>query len=74
MRSVYSLGNSVGIAVNENHFGANYLTHIDSISDPDSFFEALSDLGIQSLRFPGGGITEGAFDVRTATSRPIATT
>ncbi|PRY74246.1 hypothetical protein CLV80_12024 [Yoonia maritima] len=53
-----------GIQVTANHFGANYLTHIDQLGIEHGYDTVLANLNVSTLRFPGGTVTETAFDVR----------
>jgi Ca2+-binding RTX toxin-like protein len=52
-----------GANVTSEHFGANFLTHIDQIDMSFDYADVLDELNVVSLRFPGGSITEQAFDV-----------
>ena len=54
---------SSGATVTSNHFGANFLSHIDQIDTSFDYTDVLEELNVVSLRFPGGSITEQAFDV-----------
>jgi Ca2+-binding RTX toxin-like protein len=54
---------SSGANVTSDHFGANFLTHIDQIDLSFDYIDVLDELNVVSLRFPGGSITEQAFDV-----------
>ncbi|MFC7705833.1 calcium-binding protein [Plastorhodobacter daqingensis] len=50
-------------------FGGNILFHKDRVGDQGTFDEAVDQLRLTGLRYPGGSITEDYFDIR----RPNAT-
>ena len=62
MRTKLEILGSTGLEITADHFGANYLTHIDDVND-GKFADTLDELSISALRFPGGGVVEDAFDV-----------
>ncbi|MGR3714032.1 MAG: hypothetical protein ACU0A6_13045 [Shimia sp.] len=48
--------------ISEEMFGANFVTHYDYEFTPNSAEnDVLASLGLTTLRFPGGGMTEGDF-------------
>ncbi len=47
----------------EAHFGGNILASRDDLSDETAFAELVEDLGVTSLRYPGGSLTENYFDI-----------
>ena len=50
-------------------FGGNFLFNRDELGDEPSNFNALAnDLGVESLRYPGGAITEFMFDLENPNS------
>jgi hypothetical protein len=56
-------------AVAETTFGGNFLFNRDELGDVPSNFNALAnDLGVESLRYPGGAITEFMFDLEDPNS------
>lgn len=54
---------SIGEDVNNGIFGGNFLFHKNSISDTGTFDEAAEQIGVDSLRYPGGAISEVLFDI-----------
>ncbi|QFS83716.1 hypothetical protein FIU97_13130 [Roseivivax sp. THAF40] len=45
------------------HFGGNILASRDELSDDTGFADLVDDLGVTSLRYPGGSLTENYFDI-----------
>lgn len=62
MEATLDILGSTGLQITADHFGANYLSHIDDVND-GKFDNTLKELSISALRFPGGSIIETAFDV-----------
>lgn len=62
MEATLNITGNTGLQFTVDHFGANYLTHIDDVND-GKFDNTLNELSISALRFPGGSIVESAFDV-----------
>lgn len=57
---------SIGETVTQQHFGANYLAHLENATFDGvegSFFSAAAALGIDDFRYPGGTIAEEFFDI-----------
>jgi len=59
--------NTVGDTISSNLFGGNIRADKDDISG-GTFSETTQKLGITSLRYPGGGVTETVFDVENPDS------
>ncbi|GGO39239.1 hypothetical protein GCM10010991_37800 [Gemmobacter aquaticus] len=65
-----------GSEVTSSHFGANFLFTRDSVSPEDigsgggAYINAVDELGLKLLRYPGGAITEDYFDIEHP-NRPI---
>ncbi|SFR40349.1 Hemolysin-type calcium-binding repeat-containing protein [Yoonia tamlensis] len=57
------ISGSTQFTVSSGHFGANTLTHIDQVSSSSGYSDLLETLNVNNLRFPGGTVTEQAFDV-----------
>ncbi|MHA6346409.1 hypothetical protein [Roseivivax sp. CAU 1761] len=51
-----------GKEVGEGLFGGNFLAHRDSFEEAVNYDELIDDLGVHTLRYPGGSITETYFD------------
>lgn len=49
--------------VESEMFGANILAHRDTLDEETNFAGAISELGVTSLRYPGGSLTEYYFDI-----------
>ncbi|SIS75374.1 hypothetical protein SAMN05421759_1032 [Roseivivax lentus] len=47
----------------EAHFGGNILASRDELSEETGFADLVEDLGVTSLRYPGGSLTENYFDI-----------
>lgn len=45
-------------------FGGNVLAPRTTMTGPGSYDEAVRDLGVSGLRYPGGSLTEYSFDIR----------
>ncbi|NIZ15701.1 hypothetical protein [Phaeobacter sp. HF9A] len=48
----------------QSHFGGNFLFHRDSLDGGGSYEELAEDLGLTTVRFPGGSVTEEYFDIK----------
>ncbi|MFY0312672.1 calcium-binding protein [Leisingera sp. D0M16] len=62
------------VTISSSYFGANLVTHYDTefIDPGDSHKNDVKALGVSTLRFPGGSVTESHFDManpNSATSR-----
>lgn len=44
-------------------FGGNILAHRSAMDEPQSHADAIEDLGVTGLRYPGGTLTENYFDI-----------
>jgi len=56
----------------QDQFGGNFLFHRDTLGEEGSCDELIQELGIQTVRFPGGSITEEYFDISDP-NREVAT-
>lgn len=45
------------------HFGGNILAHRDGLGEDGTYDEAVDRLGIETIRYPGGSLTERYFDL-----------
>jgi hypothetical protein len=61
-----------GQAAGHHLFGGNVLAPRTTMTGPGSYDEALRDLNVTGLRYPGGSLTEYSFDIRNPDS-PTAT-
>ncbi|WP_459430048.1 type I secretion protein [Roseivivax sp.] len=52
-----------GHAATDAHFGANILAPRAAMTGPGSYAEAIEELGVSALRYPGGSLTEAYFDI-----------
>ncbi|MGH1455001.1 MAG: hypothetical protein ACRBBV_17720 [Paracoccaceae bacterium] len=68
--TVLSANVTIGEEVNSGLFGGNFLFHRDVAGEEGTYSQTVDDLGVTGLRFPGGAITEGLFDI----NNPDATT
>jgi len=50
--------------ITKDHFGGNYLFHSYSTTNGSPADFAIKNLGLTTLRFPGGGTTEERFDIK----------
>ncbi|NDV50534.1 hypothetical protein [Salipiger sp. PrR003] len=51
-----------GKVVSEDLFGGNILAHRDTLDEAVNYDELVEDLGVHTLRYPGGSVTETYFD------------
>ena len=49
--------------ISDDHFGGNILISRDDVSEDGSYPELVEELGANSIRYPGGAVTEMYFDV-----------
>ena len=49
--------------VNSELFGGNILATRDQLGEDGTYDEVATDLGIESIRYPGGSLTEHYFDL-----------
>lgn len=49
-------------SINHAHFGANILSTRDKLDDDGTYAAKVDELGVGTIRFPGGSITEYFFD------------
>ena len=59
--------NTIGETISPNLFGGNIRADRDIISG-GTFLDTVEKLGISTLRYPGGGITERYFDIENPES------
>lgn len=59
--TIENLG-SISETINEGHFGANMLFHTDRTAEGSDFEQLVESSGINSIRYPGGTISEQFFD------------
>lgn len=57
--------------VTKDHFGGNFLFHTYSVDSNSSADFSIRNLGITSLRYPGGGTTEERFDVKNPDKKTL---
>ena len=53
-----------GAAAHPGLFGGNILAPRAHMTGPQSYAEAIEALGVTTLRYPGGSLTEDLFDLR----------
>ncbi|MCE6951340.1 M10 family metallopeptidase C-terminal domain-containing protein [Cereibacter sphaeroides] len=53
----------IGSVIGDHHFGVNFLFDRDRLDAGDSYLRAVNDLGISTIRYPGGTIAERMFDL-----------
>ncbi len=72
VRPVDLFGDQIGPEL----FGANILATVDKLGPDGTYDEAVDDLGITHVRYPGGSLTERYFDISnpTQTDAPDVTT
>ncbi|WP_406736357.1 hypothetical protein [Thioclava sp. GXIMD4215] len=58
--------------VSDDMFGGNLLANRDDISTTSTYSDLISDLGVTSLRYPGGSLTEYYFDINDPDQTTIA--
>ena len=49
----------------EAHFGGNYLANSDRVTEQGTFDEAVTAIGLEALRYPGGALTEQNLGILT---------
>lgn len=61
----YSLNASAEFrsAYTQDHFGGNFLFNRDSLGQEGSYEDLISDLRVETVRFPGGSVSERYFDI-----------
>ncbi|MER5173956.1 hypothetical protein [Thioclava kandeliae] len=59
-------------AISDDMFGGNILANRDSLVGDSNFSELVEDLGVTSLRYPGGSLTEYYFDITDPDQTEIA--
>ncbi|WOI33812.1 type I secretion protein [Tritonibacter scottomollicae] len=52
----------------QDNFGGNFLFHRDTLDGDQSYRELVQDLGVETVRFPGGSVTEEYFDISNPNS------
>ncbi|MCG7630531.1 type I secretion protein [Epibacterium sp. MM17-32] len=52
----------------QDHFGGNFLFHRDTLEGEQSYPQLVQDLGVETVRFPGGSVTEEYFDISNPNS------
>jgi alpha-L-arabinofuranosidase len=56
-------GAAVGQSAHSGLFGGNVLAPRSSMTGENGYATAISDLGVSTLRYPGGSLTEYSFDI-----------
>ena len=56
------------------HFGGNFLATKDDVGDEGTFDEAASDLGLETIRYPGGALTENNLGIITPEDQQVVDT
>ncbi|MEM7290865.1 MAG: hypothetical protein AAF412_10945, partial [Pseudomonadota bacterium] len=56
-------GGLVGETINDQHHGVNLLFHSDEVDESSDFRDVVDAVGAQTVRYPGGTITEQYFDL-----------
>ncbi|PRZ46003.1 type I secretion protein [Tritonibacter scottomollicae] len=52
----------------QDNFGGNFLFHRDTLDGDQSYRQLVQDLGVETVRFPGGSVTEEYFDISNPNS------
>ncbi|WP_413219950.1 type I secretion protein [Tritonibacter mobilis] len=47
----------------QDQFGGNFLFHRDTLDGDGSYQDLIEELGVETVRFPGGSVTEEFFDI-----------
>jgi len=55
----------------QEQLGANILSPIDRIGEDGTYDDAVADLGIEHIRYPGGSLTEFLFDIENPDAREV---
>ncbi|MCG7624992.1 type I secretion protein [Epibacterium sp. Ofav1-8] len=55
----------------QDHFGGNFLFHRDTLEGDQSYPQLVQDLGVETVRFPGGSVTEEYFDISNPNSSSV---
>ncbi|MEM7489076.1 MAG: type I secretion protein, partial [Pseudomonadota bacterium] len=58
-----SIPQSFGDHITGGFFGGNFLANRDQIGEDGTTDELIAELGVTSLRYPGGSLTEHYFDI-----------
>ncbi|MGP3699639.1 M10 family metallopeptidase C-terminal domain-containing protein [Rhodobacter sp. NSM] len=53
----------LGSVVTTDHFGVNFLFDRDRLGPGDTYLQAVRDLGVSTIRYPGGTLSERMFDL-----------
>lgn len=68
MSFTISAGYLSDTAISQAHFGANTLALRDRVGDNGTYDNVARTLGVETIRYPGGSLTEYYFDIRNPDS------